>query len=85
MNWLLLVVIALIAGNIVWGYSKGFLRVAYSLVEWLLIFLVISRGTPYVLDFLNENTNIPNLWGAAKAILRGKFIVIHAFLKKNLK
>lgn len=59
MNWLLLVVIALIAGNIVWGYSKGFLRVAYSLVEWLLIFLVISRGTPYVLDFLNENTNIP--------------------------
>lgn len=59
MNWLLLVVIALIAGNIVWGYSKGFLRVAYSLVEWLLIFLVISKGTPYVLDFLNENTNIP--------------------------
>ena len=59
MNWVLLVVILLIAGNIVWGYSKGFLRVAYSLVEWILIFVVISRGTPYVLNFLNENTNIP--------------------------
>ena len=61
MNWLLLVVIALIAGNIVWGYSKGFLRVAYSLVEWLLIFLVISRGTPYVVDFLEENKKIEYL------------------------
>ncbi len=59
MNWVLLVVILLVAGNIVWGYSKGFLRVAYSLVEWILIFVVISRGTPYVMNFLNENTSIP--------------------------
>ena len=29
-----------------------------------------------------KNTMIQNLWDAAKAILRGKFIVIQAFLKK---
>lgn len=59
MNWLLILVILLIAGNIVWGYSKGFLRVAFNLVEWLLIFLVISRGTPYIMGYLEENTSIP--------------------------
>ena len=35
----------------------------------------------------NENTTIQNLWDAPKAVLRGKFIAIQAFLKKkkNLK
>ena len=35
----------------------------------------------------NENTTIQDLWDTAKAVLRGKFIVIQAFLrnKKNLK
>ena len=28
---------------------------------------------------------IQNLWGAAKAVLRGKFIAIHAYLKKQEK
>ena len=31
----------------------------------------------------NENTTIQNLWDAAKAVLRGKFIVTQAFLKKQ--
>ena len=31
----------------------------------------------------NENTTIQNLWDAAKAVLRGKFIAIEAFLKKQ--
>ena len=30
----------------------------------------------------NENTTVQNLWDAAKAVLRGKFIAIQAFLKK---
>ena len=30
----------------------------------------------------NENTMIQNLWDAAKAVLRGKFIAIEAYLKK---
>ena len=31
----------------------------------------------------NENTTIQNLWDAAKAVLRGKFIAKQAYLKKQ--
>ena len=31
----------------------------------------------------NELTTIQNLWDTAKAVLRGKFIAIQAYLKKN--
>jgi len=31
----------------------------------------------------NENTTIQNLWDTAKAVLRGKYIAIQAFLKKQ--
>ena len=33
----------------------------------------------------NENTTIQMLWDAAKAVLRGKYIAIHAYLKKQEK
>ena len=33
----------------------------------------------------NENTTTQNLWDAAKAVLRGKFIAIQSYLKKHLK
>ena len=33
----------------------------------------------------NENTMVQNLWDAAKAVLRGKFIAIQAYLKKQEK
>ena len=33
----------------------------------------------------NENTTIQNLWVTVKAVLRGKFIVIQAYLKKQEK
>ena len=35
----------------------------------------------------NENTTTENLWDAAKAVLRGKFIAIQSYVKKqgNLK
>ena len=33
----------------------------------------------------NENTTIQNVWDAAKAVLRGKFIAIQAYLKKQEK
>jgi len=31
----------------------------------------------------NENTTTQNLWDTVKAVLRGKFIVIQAYLKKQ--
>ena len=33
----------------------------------------------------NENTMIQNVWDAAKAVLRGKFIAIQAYLRKQEK
>ena len=33
----------------------------------------------------NENTTTPNLWDSVKAVLRGRFIAIHAYLKKQEK
>ena len=33
----------------------------------------------------NENTTIQNLWDAAKAVLRAKFVAIQSYLKKQEK
>ena len=33
----------------------------------------------------NENTTIQNLWDTVKAVLRGMFIAIQAYLKKQEK
>ena len=33
----------------------------------------------------NENTITQNLWDAAKAVLRGKFIALQSYLKKQKK
>ena len=33
----------------------------------------------------NENMTTQNLWDAAKAVLRGKFIAIYPNIKKNIK
>ena len=33
----------------------------------------------------NENTMNQNLWDAAKAVLRGKFIAVQSYLKKQEK
>ena len=33
----------------------------------------------------NENTTTPNLWDTVKAVLRGRFIAIQVYLKKQEK
>ena len=32
---------------------------------------------------VNENTKTPNQWDSVKAVLRGRFIAIQAYLKKQ--
>ena len=41
--------------------------------------------TKYLETNDNESTMIQNLWDVAKAVLRGKFIAIQAYLKKQEK
>ena len=60
MNLLLIAVLALFVGNIIWGYVKGFLRVAYSLVAWIILLAAVSWVTPYVSDFVVNSTEIDN-------------------------
>jgi uncharacterized membrane protein required for colicin V production len=45
-------------GNIIWGYKKGFLRVAYSLVAWVILLAAVSWVTPYVSEFVVNSTEI---------------------------
>ena len=33
----------------------------------------------------NENTTTQNLWDTVKAVLRGRFVAMHAYLKKQEK
>lgn len=58
MNLLLIAVLVLFAGNIYWGYKKGFLRVAYSLVAWILALAIVSFVTPFVTDFIINSTEV---------------------------
>ena len=53
------------------------------------MFLNNQQVTEEIKKFLetndNENTTTQNLWDAAKAVLRGKFIAIQSYLKKQEK
>ena len=40
---------------------------------------------PKDIDWLNENITTQDLWDAARAVLRGKFIAIQSYLKKQEK
>ena len=43
------------------------------------------QGTPEKNEGTQENTTIQTVWDAVKAVLRGKFIAIQAYLKKHGK
>jgi hypothetical protein len=43
-----------------------------------------NRGNPKILKFKeNENMTYQNLWDGGKAVLRGKFIAMNAFIKRT--
>ena len=58
---------------------------AYIYQITILYTLLNFIGYLYLETNENGNTTLPNLWDAAKAVLRGKFIATKAFLKKKEK
>lgn len=58
MNWLLILVLLILAGSVVTGYHKGLLRMAYSLVSWILVMAVVSWAAPHINQYILENTLI---------------------------
>ena len=61
MNWLLILVICIIAWNVVRGYSRGLLRIVYSLVSWIVVIGASSVAAPYVRDYISQNTQLETI------------------------
>lgn len=60
MNWVLILVNAILAGYTLTGYAKGFLKIVYSLISWVVILVFVSIATPHIHDYLKNNTDIYN-------------------------
>ena len=56
MNWLLIIVVLILAFSMIRGYKKGFLRMLYAMVSWIVMFFLVSWATPYVNTYLKDNT-----------------------------
>ena len=56
MNWLLIVILALIVGNVIWGYKLGFMKVLLSLVSWIVVLAACYIATPIVAEGIVKNT-----------------------------
>lgn len=56
MNWLLIIIAAVIIGNVIWGFKKGFMRVALSLVSWIIVLVACYVATPVAADIIIDNT-----------------------------
>ena len=60
MNWVLILVIGILAGYTLTGFAKGFLKIVYSLISWIVILVFVSIATPYIHDYLKDNTDLYN-------------------------
>lgn len=58
MNWVLILVLLTLIFSVIEGYRKGLLRIVYSLVSWILVLVFVSWATPYMNQYLLENTSI---------------------------
>lgn len=56
MNWLLIVILALIIGNVIWGYKMGFMKVALSLVSWVVVLVACYIATPIIAEGVVKHT-----------------------------
>lgn len=58
MRGLEIIVLAIIAVSALAGYYRGFLRVMYSIVSWIIILVFVAFATPHLTDFLENNTRL---------------------------
>lgn len=58
MNWVLILVLLIIAINIISGYHRGFLRIVYSLVSWIIVMAFVLWATPFINTYLMEKTPV---------------------------
>lgn len=58
MNWLLIIVVLVLALSILNGYRKGFLKIIYSMVSWIVMLVLVTWLTPYVNTFFVKNTSL---------------------------
>lgn len=58
MNWLVIAFFAILAGNIYQGYKKGFLRIALSLVSWIVVVVAANAFAPQMTELLISQTTI---------------------------
>ncbi|MDD6492378.1 MAG: CvpA family protein [Firmicutes bacterium] len=54
MNWLLIILVLLAAGNMVWGFEKGFIRVMYSMLGWVVVLALAVWMTEPMEKWLNS-------------------------------
>ena len=58
MNWLLILVILLLAGNMVWGFSNGLVRVLYSMLGWVLVLFLTVWAAPQLSKWMEVNAYV---------------------------
>lgn len=58
MNWLLAIVLAVLALSVLRGYQRGLLRMVYSMVSWILALALVTWATPHINRYLLERTGI---------------------------
>ena len=62
------------------------MEIKQNIAKYLTFYWRNQKGNKKILETNdNENTTTQNLWDAAKAVLRGKFIAIQSYLKKQEK
>ena len=58
MNYLLIIVLVLLAINVFDGFRKGFMKTMFALVSWVLVLIICNEASPKVADFIIEVTTV---------------------------
>ena len=58
MNWVLMAVLLTLTISAIVGYNSGMLRIAYSLVAWILVLMFVAWATPHINLYLLEKTSV---------------------------